>query len=90
MTMPRPRPEANGHNAIKRYAPRVLISPRCEGAQYAGLVDRLERTARSEEIDNTERESRMRAISEQLQTFSQELTRLDRVIRDNGGVIDDK
>jgi hypothetical protein len=58
-------------------------------AQYAGIVDRLESTAAGSE-DSTARETRMRAVSEQLRTFEQELTRLDMMIRDNGGVINDK
>ena len=57
-------------------------------AQYAGIVDRLELTAGSE--DSTARETRMRAVSEQLRTFEQELTRLEMMIRDNSGVINDK
>ena len=31
----------------------------------------------------------IRALTEQLQTFKQEITRLDEVIRENGGVIGD-
>jgi len=58
-------------------------------AQYAGIVDRLELTAAGSE-DSAARETRMRAVSEQLRTFEQELTRLDMMIRDNGGVINDK
>ncbi|ORJ52569.1 hypothetical protein [Mycobacterium simiae] len=58
-------------------------------AQYAGIVDRLELTAAGSE-DSTAREARMRAVSEQLRMFEQELTRIEQVIRENGGVIRDR
>ncbi len=59
-------------------------------AQYAALVDHLERTSGAEEKNSTTQETRMRAVSEQLQNFEQELTTLDRMIRENGGVIRDE
>jgi hypothetical protein len=50
----------------------------------------LARTARDRKRPITPRDPEVRAFTEQLQTLKQEITRLDEVIRENGGVIDDK
>jgi transcriptional regulator with XRE-family HTH domain len=59
-------------------------------AQFAALVERFARTARDEKRVITANDPTMRAFTEQLQTLRKEITRLDEVIRDNGGVINDK
>ena len=59
-------------------------------AQFFEFADRLARTARDRKRPITPRDPEVRAFTEQLQTLKQEITRLDEVIRENGGVIDDK
>ena len=58
-------------------------------AQFAELVERFARTARAEHRVITANDPTMRAFTEQLQTLRKEITRLDEVICENGGVIDD-
>ena len=58
-------------------------------AQYLQLVQRFTRTAKDEKKPIAVWEPEMRAFAEQLQTLRRELTRIDEVIRENGGVIDD-
>jgi hypothetical protein len=57
----------------------------------AQFIDYLHQAFRrnSEEHRNPVVDPEIRALTEQLQTFKQEITRLDEVIRENGGVIGD-
>ena len=50
---------------------------------------RPHRQTRDERKVITANDPTMRAFAEQLQTLKQEITRLDEVIRENGGVIND-
>jgi transcriptional regulator with XRE-family HTH domain len=59
-------------------------------AQFFELINRFARTAEREKRPVDPWEPEMRAYTEQLQSLEQEITRLDRVILENGGVINDK
>ena len=59
-------------------------------AEFLRLASQFARTASDDERTITPRDPEMRAITEQLQALKHELTRLDEVIRENGGVIDDE
>jgi transcriptional regulator with XRE-family HTH domain len=60
-----------------------------ETAQFLELANRFARSARDEHWRITPSDPEMRAFTEQLETLKREITRLDQVIRENGGVIDD-
>jgi transcriptional regulator with XRE-family HTH domain len=59
-------------------------------AQFFELINRFARTAEREKKPVDPWEPEMRAYTEQLRSLEQEITRLDRVIRENGGVISDQ
>jgi hypothetical protein len=59
-------------------------------AQFFELIQRFARTAERENREVHPWAPEMRAYTEQLNSLEQEITRLDRVICENGGVIDDK
>jgi hypothetical protein len=58
----------------------------------AQFIDYFQRTLSRapEEHRNPTVDPEIRALSQQIRTLGQEITRLDEVIRDNGGVIDDE
>ena len=58
-------------------------------AQFIELLQRFARTARDEKRTITPNDPEMRAFSEQVRTLRKQITRLDEVIRENGGVIGD-
>ena len=80
------------------YIKGIRTSPRCsrppQPATRDGAVLRVRRPVgshrRRQKRPITPRDPEVRAFTEQLQTLKQEITRLDEVIRENGGVIDDK
>ncbi len=58
-------------------------------AQFLEFAQRLGRTPRDGRRFMRPDDPEIRAFKEQLQTLKQEITRLDQVIRENGGVFDD-
>jgi transcriptional regulator with XRE-family HTH domain len=59
-------------------------------AQFIELLQRFARTAIDEKRTITPNDPEMRAFSEQVRTLRKQITRLDEVIRETGGVIDDE
>jgi transcriptional regulator with XRE-family HTH domain len=59
-------------------------------AQFFELIHRFARTAEREKRDVNPWAPELRAYTEQLNTLEQQIARLDWVIRENGGVINDK
>jgi len=59
-------------------------------AQFFALIHRFARTAEREGGNVNPLAPELHAYTQQLNTLEQEVTRLERVIRDNGGVINDK
>jgi hypothetical protein len=59
-------------------------------AQYFVLIQRFAQTAERENREAHPWAPELRAYTEQLNSLEQEITRLDRVIRENGGVIHDE
>lgn len=59
-------------------------------AQFFEFADRFARTAKKEHRVVTPRDPEMRAFTAQLEALKADITRLDALIRENGGVIDDR
>jgi transcriptional regulator with XRE-family HTH domain len=59
-------------------------------AQFFGLIHRFARTAEGEERNVSSWPPELQAYTEQLKNLEEEISRLERVIRESGGVIDDE
>jgi len=87
-----PDPDDDTWTSSKQYqllrAVRDRRDQRLAAVHFVEFVGRFARTARDEKRRITLNDPDMRAISEQVRTLKKEITRLDEVIRENGGVID--
>jgi transcriptional regulator with XRE-family HTH domain len=59
-------------------------------AQFFGLIHRFARTAEGEESNGSSWPPELMAYTEQIKNLEQEVARLERMIRESGGVIDGK